>query len=143
MFNHREYLLWVLLFSMVAWYFVPPAWIYKPYENVEVVYVERLPDGYVRVAANFTKLDCEFLRLEVVKGSLGTTELARWRPVDTDTKDYDRSIGEHTLVIDIDLGGIEPTFIEIRTRHACDGQLVDRVFAKFVLPDAPEQRLIK
>jgi hypothetical protein len=102
-----------------------------PYSNVEVQSVERVDEGYL-VTATFTKNACEFKRLEVFGVTTLTLELLDWHnaendPVESET--YDRSAGFQVLVLIAEAEHDRYTGLEIRTRHDCGGETVDKLFA--------------
>ena len=101
----------------------------SPYKDVVVHSVERTEDGYI-VSASFTKLQCEFKRLEVFGSNTGRPVYLQWKPLDgSPDTDYDRSAGSQQLIILALSAGRSFDTIEIRTRHDCDGEMVDKVFA--------------
>ena len=101
----------------------------SPYKDVVVDSVERTEEGYI-VSAHFTKLQCEFKRLEIFGSNTGRPVYLQWEPLDgSPATDYDRSVGNQQLIILAISGGMSFDTIEIRTRHDCDGELVDSVFA--------------
>lgn len=101
----------------------------SPYKNVVVESVERTDDGYI-VSASFIKTQCEFKRLEVFGLNTGVPIYLKWKALDgSPATDYDRSIGkQHMVILAITADGDYDT-LEIRTRHNCNGELVDKVFA--------------
>ena len=106
-----------------------------PYSNVEVQSVERVDEGYM-VTATFTKNACEFKRLEVFGTTTQTLELLDWSRAEADPtvgKDYDRSVGFQVLVIIAEAEHDRYTGLEIRTRHDCGGETVDKLFASVSL----------
>ncbi|MGB1266337.1 MAG: hypothetical protein ACPG6L_11500 [Nereida ignava] len=98
-----------------------------PYRDVELVRYS-VENNEIRLVANFTKTDCEFQRLRVVAATAGETEFLRWRDLDGLPQDHDRNAGQQTLRIAIKLERSGYDWVEVRTRHDCDGHLVDRVF---------------
>lgn len=101
----------------------------SPYKDVVVDSVERTDDGYI-VSANFIKTECEFKRLEVFGVNTGVPIYLKWRALDgSPATDYDRSIGKQYLVILAITADEDYDTLEIRTRHNCNGELVDKVFA--------------
>ena len=100
-----------------------------PYKGVVVTEVERTDDGYV-VHASFIKTECTFKRLEVFGSNTGVPVYLRWSSLDgSPTTVYDRSIGKQHLIVLVITSGADYDTLEIRTRHDCDGQLVDKIFA--------------
>ena len=101
----------------------------SPYKGVVVESVERTEDGYI-VSANFIKTQCEFRRLEVFGVNTGVPIYLKWKALDgSPATDYDRSIGKQHMVILAITADRDYDTIEIRTRHDCNGELVDKVFA--------------
>ena len=101
----------------------------SPYKDVVVESVERTEDGYI-VSANFIKTQCEFRRLEVFGVNTGVPIYLKWKALDgSPATDYDRSIGKQHMVILAITADRDYDTIEIRTRHDCNGELVDKVFA--------------
>lgn len=101
----------------------------EPYTNVEITEVERTDEGYV-VHASFIKNECTFKRLEVFGINTGRPIYLKWSPLDgSPSTDYDRSIGKQHLIILVITADVDYDTLEIRTRHDCDGEVVDKVFA--------------
>ena len=127
--HHREWILWAAVFLITGYLLVPNTWWHNPYSNVQVTHVYEDPPDWITVVANFNKNECTFVRLETFTITLGLHKQTTWVPVDTAERDYDRSVGEQQLVIRVYIGPLEPDQIGIRTRHNCDGTLVDKIFA--------------
>lgn len=102
-----------------------------PYRNVEVVSLTDV-EGEIYFVANFEKTSCTFIRLSVVGSEAGETRFYDWRDLDEIEENFDRSAGEHTLRMGIDLDNTAPDWLEIRTRHDCDGRMIDQVFYRIV-----------
>jgi hypothetical protein len=101
----------------------------EPYMDVEITEVERTDGGYV-VHANFIKTDCTFKRLEVFGSNTGVLVYLDWSALDgSPATDYDRSTGKQHMIILVNTTDVDYDTLEIRTRHACDGVAVDKVFA--------------
>jgi hypothetical protein len=101
----------------------------QPYKDVVVTELERTDEGYV-VHANFIKTACTFKRLEVFGINTGIPVYLEWKAQDgSPATDYDRSIGKQHLIILVITTESDYDTLEIRTRHDCNGQLVDKVFA--------------
>lgn len=101
----------------------------QPYKDVVVTEVERTDEGYV-VHANFIKTECTFKRLEVFGINTGVPIYLKWKSLDgSPATDYDRSIGNQHLIILVITADADYDTLEIRTRHDCDGELVDKIFA--------------
>lgn len=99
----------------------------SPYRDVELTRYA-IEGRELQIVANFTKTDCQFERLRVVAAAAGETEFLKWRDLDGLPNDHDRSAGRQTLRIAIKLERDGYDWIEVRTRHNCDGRQVDRVF---------------
>lgn len=128
---------WLIIALMcvnLAPHLLPHLFEPSPYQNVEVVRVER-DESTLRVVANFEKTACTFRRLTVVGYLADATDILSWRDGFGLPPDHDREPGTQTLNIEIDAGAVAYDWIEIRTRHDCDGQTVDRVFAHIDLPE--------
>lgn len=116
----------VLISTVLSqWYGGP-----TPYRDVEIVQYDVI-DGEITLTANFTKTECVFNRLRVVAGVAGETEFLKWRDIDGLPENHDRNAGQQTLRIGIALQRDGYDWIEIRTRHDCDGEIVDKVFLHF------------
>ena len=104
-------------------------WKSDPYKDVMITEVERTGEGYV-VHANFIKTDCTFKRLEVFGINTGVPIYLKWSALDgSPSTEYDRSIGKQHLIILVITADVDYDTLEIRTRHDCDGVVVDKVFA--------------
>lgn len=102
----------------------------NPYKDVVVTQVKRTEDGYI-VHANFIKTECTFKRLEVFGSNTGVPVYLKWSAMDgSPSTEYDRSVGKQHLIILVITSEADYDTLEIRTRHDCDGELVDKVFAK-------------
>lgn len=112
---------------MMACFALFKAWAYPiPYRDVRVV-EQWVSDGWLHITATFIKSDCTFVSLVPVGHGLGVTQVLNWR--DRDVPQGDRLHGLTTLRIDMTpLDGLD--HIDVRTRHDCAGQQVDRVFAR-------------
>jgi hypothetical protein len=112
---------------------IPP---YIP-EDVEFTFERVNVDTFV-IQAVFVKLSCDFERLEFFGNSTGVPNLLQWDPLDVDSKDYDRSIGQQAFRVRVYSEGSDQ--IEIRTRHYCpddEGTKVDLVMGIIDLPNSP------
>jgi hypothetical protein len=108
----------------------------NPYSNVEVKETrETIINGEAGwyISADFKKTSCEFVRLEVVGMTLGVPEIVKWDPIDNGSRDYDRNVGTQVLKIFVKPYDGAYDALEIRTRHNCDGDTVDKVFATIPL----------
>lgn len=104
----------------------------RPYTKVEVVSVT-VEDDHILVIANFRKNECVFKRLEVFGEDLGQTYRLQWSNAGVAIEEdlgpnYDRLAGDQTLRLRVQTDGQPYDRIEIRTRHECDGVIVDKVF---------------
>jgi len=101
-----------------------------PYSNVEILSVTEAPKVGYLVEAVFTKNECTFKRLEVFGNNTGVLTYLKWQPKDgSPSKNYDRSKGQQYLLIEVTTVPNSYDTIEIRTRHDCNGVIVDKVFA--------------
>lgn len=124
-----------LAFALGAWVLIlSPVLSPSPYYGVEVLRAERTA-GSIALVANFEKTDCTFDRLTVIASEAGETFILLWSDLDGFPEDHDRDAGEQTLRISIAMGERNPDWVEVRTRHDCDGELVDRVFAHIDIPE--------
>ncbi len=103
-----------------------------PYRNVEIVGKTRAGD-WLNVIATFTKTACQIERLEVVGSAVGVPEFLIWRHLGQLTpEEHDRTVGRHAFRVAIYVDARAYDWIELRTRHDCAGERVDRVFARIV-----------
>jgi hypothetical protein len=122
---------WVLIGLVVLNIFalyVPRLLQPVPYSSVAVTRSEIIGNNLF-VTANFIKTDCTFVRLTVVGFAGGETDILPWRDDDGLSDDFDRELGTQTLNIVASTRSISYDWFEIRTRHDCDGEIVDKVFA--------------
>jgi len=139
--KRKEYLfLWIAFAALLgaAAQFVLSDWVKNPvpYRNVQVQSLS-FADSRISLVANFEKTACKFERLTAIAGVAGETQFLYWENIDaTDTGD--RSVGTQTLRIAISVLGIDYDWIEIRTRHDCDGTKADRVFYRIEPDDVKE-----
>jgi hypothetical protein len=105
-----------------------------PYAYVELLEHSIAPDGDYLTTFNFEKNGCVFQEIQ------GFGEyLDRWVPVpitfhtdesfSTVENQGDRLKGSQTIHIRFETNDGLYTTLELRTRHLCDGEPVDRVFA--------------
>lgn len=122
--NRLHLLLPLFWVPVLLWFALDP--LSSPYRGVDVRKAERV-GSEVHFVANFTKTNCKFQRLRVVASIADETRFLAWRDLDKLPENEDRGQGRQTLRIGINaLPGFD--WIEIRTRHDCDGKKVDRVF---------------
>jgi hypothetical protein len=127
--------LWIigLLLLNLAFILRPEFLEPSPYSDVDLVAVTS--DGQtLRIDANFYKTGCTFVRLTVVGFVAGATDILQWRDGHGLPPDFDRDPGSQSLSLAVALKGQRYDWVEIRTRHDCDGRSVDRVFARIRLP---------
>lgn len=105
-----------------------------PYRDVNVLDISYQGDAII-FSAEFTKTSCEFNRLVIVHSSAGVPIFTSWEGLDGLARDHDRIKGTQSLNLSITLPDIPFDWIEIRTRHLCDGDRVDKVFARFTYSD--------
>lgn len=118
-------LVFTTLTQLVLLLLAPPT----PYKDVEITSVTQVDEGYI-VEANFIKTACKFRRLEVFGVNTGVPVYLKWKALDgSPSTDYDRSIGKQHLIILAITSDEDYDTLEIRTRHDCKGELVDKVFA--------------
>ena len=94
-----------------------------PYNNVTLDRIHEY-DGNTYIAASFVKTQCKFKDLRVLAYIFGKWKVLPWTDVDVPLGD--RIAGKHTLDIYYPSGPYD--FVEIRTRHDCDGVTVDKLF---------------
>lgn len=129
--------IWGVILGVFASFIIQAAyWAVEdpvPYKDVIIQEVSESEKGYL-IEAHFTKVECTFKRLEVFGDNTGRLTLLNWFPRDGQTSsEYDRSEGEQHLIIEVETKIGEYDNFEIRTRHDCDGEKVDKVFAKVPL----------
>lgn len=101
----------------------------NPYKDVSVVEISR-DSEVLTVIANFIKTDCTIQRFEVVGSSLGVTRFLSYKDLDNLTVEHNRTLGSQTLRVAIETNGRKYDWIELRTRHDCEGREVDKVFLR-------------
>ena len=101
-----------------------------PYKDVELLSYEYTGEE-IRIVATFEKTDCIFNSMQVVGGASGQTEFLDWRDLDGMNGTEDRSEGIQTMRIAFELRRDGYDWVEVRTRHNCDGEKVDKVFIRF------------
>jgi hypothetical protein len=104
----------------------------EPYRDVALTSAVLTADNKnLLLHAVFVKTDCVFVRLSVVGVGLNGAHLLEWESIDGLGQDYDRIAGLHSLRLKIALGEFEHDRLEIRTRHDCDGEMVDKLFLEY------------
>jgi len=121
------------LFGALAWqiggYVLEP----RPYWGVEVRMVEREGDA-VTVVADFTKGEnCRLVTFLPFGIALESATPLRYTDLDGHVGNVDRLAGNSTLRVTVYLDRFSYESIQFRTRHDCDGDKVDRVFAEIPL----------
>lgn len=94
-----------------------------PYKDVTLERIHEY-DGNTYVTTSFVKTQCKFKDLRVLAYIFGRWKVLPWTDVDVPLGD--RIAGRHTLEIYYPSGPYD--FVEIRTRHDCDGVTVDKLF---------------
>lgn len=115
------------IFASVLVYVFVPEPLPQPYSDVEVLAVTKSGDN-VTIEATFVKNECTFVRLEVFGDATGVPIRLKWAGVDGTPDNYDRVAGSQYLAIEVH-GAKSFDNLEVRTRHNCDGVVVDKVFA--------------
>jgi hypothetical protein len=102
-----------------------------PYYDVKIVETHHDPVWFY-VTATFKKNSaCKLDDFAVVGEKLGLTQFLPYEDADGLPSKYDRPPGLQTLRIRVIFGQSET--IEIKTRHVCGGEKVDKTFAKFTV----------
>jgi len=131
-------LLWLLfgagISSTIKW----RPWEFEPYVDVQISESHLIGEKFF-FTATFDKKGCQLLSFRPIGLFEGTPPLALLlkfidREGRGDTED--RSLGLQTLYLVVDLSEGIPEAIEFRTQHDCDGEIVNRVFAR-VIPEHP------
>lgn len=117
------------LFVIQYW----PRHVPTPYSDVELREALLTEDQQLVIHADFVKIGCVFERLSVVGIGLTGAHLLEWVDDDALGPAYDRAAGIQSLRVKISLGDFKHDRIEIRTRHDCDGELVDKLFLEYTL----------
>ena len=94
-----------------------------PYNNVTLDRIHEF-NGNTYITASFMKTSCQFKDLRVLAYIFGRWKVLPWTDVDVPLGD--RIAGKHTLEIYYPSGPYD--FVEVRTRHDCDGVTVDKLF---------------
>ena len=98
-----------------------------PYGEVQLLSkVEH--EGYTDYTFSHVKYQCVFKKLVVFGVNFGILTPLEWEDPVTQTTNRDRLAGKQILSLRVFDGGIRYSSIEIRTRHDCDGQTVDRIY---------------
>jgi hypothetical protein len=109
----------------------------RPYRNVEVLSVDRLPNGDIDVQISYirTKSDCAFIRA-VAAGSMVGVPLPPlpYRAIRGANQTEDRLPGSQLLRWVVDPMDRAVDRISIRTEHACNGRTIRR---EMVAVDVP------
>ena len=114
-----------------------------PYRDVHILRAEVVGRS-LHLTANFIKNDaCAFELLEPRGLALNQWAVLPWADATGGPSDVDRLEGHQTLRIVIQWPGIDPSLIEVWTRHNCGGAKVDKMFARIdpaspVIPPATQ-----
>ncbi len=116
-----------------------PAWIASgvfnpiPYREVEVVEQQKTGNK-LHLVVNFIKEpDCRLQDFQVLGERLGTFKPLKWQSSDGPQESYDKNAGINTMDVVITIPETPVTSIEIRTRHDCDGVVVEKTFLRLPL----------
>lgn len=135
MISSKERSTWALaILAAAAWVVYPFATSWQPYDDIEIVALAPNDDGAVFVA-DFIKLECEFDKFFVFGLTSGVPINLRYTDVEPQFTDQDRPAGQQRLSIQIYTEGRLFDGFEFRTRHLCDGEKVDKVFATVEVPE--------
>lgn len=106
-----------------------------PYQDVKVRSVERV-GGVVHFEADFVKRGCTFQAIAFVGvGFSGVSPPLPWSDSPgAEREEANRLAGRQTMSVDVDIGGAAFDELEVKTRHDCDGQIIDKVFAAVKIP---------
>ena len=115
------------IFASVLVYVFVPEPLPQPYSDVNVLAVTMSGDN-ATIEATFVKNECTFVRLDVFGDATGIPIRLKWAGVDGTPDNYDRVAGSQYLAIEVH-GAKSFDNLEVRTRHNCDGVVVDKVFA--------------
>ena len=112
-----------------------PVWETRPYSNVDLLEL-RKDNGTVLIDTQFVKTDCQFSRLVVVGYSLDIPKSYPW--VNIDGNSGNRIEGTQRLTLLVEVGEDRPETLEVRTRHLCETEIVDKVFIVVEVPYGKE-----
>lgn len=101
----------------------------QPYEKVTLDRI-RTTETHVDITASFVKNDnCRFITMGAFAHSFYGWSSLRWEDIDAPEGLGDRLEGHHTFTLRIFFDDAqEPDLVEIRTRHLCGDEEVDKVF---------------
>lgn len=102
----------------------------KPYWGVQLRHVAMRESGDVEVIADFTKGPCDLVKFAVVGVGANGVDPLDYSDLDERPEDDNRIVGDQTLRIVAHTSGETFRFIELRTRHTCDDETVDKTFAR-------------
>lgn len=128
----KDFLIGFVLSSLVLSPFVYSSDLLepKPYYSVTPVEIRETVDGDILVNANFIKNGaCDFVKMEVIGYSLGL-----WMRVEWDTPlgpNQNRLAGHQSLSLILITGTEYHNEYQIKTRHNCQGDIIDRTFLEF------------
>jgi hypothetical protein len=130
MMKAKERYFWAAAFTIVAFVSaLPYALTPRPYWDVRIVETEQR--GHWRyLTVNFVKGECERVDVVMLGHRLGLSDdlTSTWQPFDGVEEGHDRLAGTQTLSGRLYTGSVSYESFEIRTRHICGGQRVDRTF---------------
>lgn len=129
----------LLVFNAAAWY-APNLFEPEPYSQVEIKSIQK-EFGRIDFIADFVKDGCEFVRLDVVGFAAGSTTPLKWTDGFGLPPDHDREAGTQTLNISWYPEGVAYQWYEVRTRHNCEGKIVDKIFAHIDMSDLSDQKI--
>lgn len=128
----KDFLIGFVLSSLVLSPFVYSSDLLEPqpYYSVTPVEIRETVDGDILVKANFIKnRACDFVKMEVIGHSLGL-----WRRVEWDTPlgpNPNRLAGNQSLYLILITRDEYHNKYQIKTRHNCQGDIIDRTFLEF------------
>lgn len=103
-----------------------------PYSDVTLMDFKKESDGYY-VQASFIKHDCVREDVVFVGYRIGIPEKLKWKPLDGYDYEEDRIEGFQVLTGIIVTNDIPYEALEIRTRHYCGSERIDKVFLHVTL----------
>ena len=139
---HRDFLIHFLIGVVFAGILIfgisqfSPSFTNMPFKKVTLLSQEVNGD-WVHYKFAFTKLGCVYKRLEVLGISQGRVISLPWENIDEQEQlatGQDRIKGYHIWSVKVQIKSIFD-YIEIRTRHECNGKITDRIFAKVSAKD--------
>lgn len=104
-----------------------------PYNQVEEIVVDWEEEVLIRYSF-FKNGACHLKTFAVVGYSDGVPRYLEYKDLDALPDHFDREEGEHSLNILVDTKGVYYDKIELRTRHICGKEIVNKVFATIKNP---------